>query len=249
MPAKQQILKSFNASAYSYNSAATIQSRVALQLRDFLQDCDAKSILEIGCGTGLFSTYLQQDFPNAKLLLTDFAPAMLEICRAALPPSGNIAFKQMDGELLTLSTSYDLIASSMTMHWFSDIKKSLQEIITRLTPGGKLVFAMMGENSLQEWRDICKIYRVAMTPAFVSKDYLRTSFPEMQLHVETVRQPYSNTYEFLKTLKSIGADTPRAAHFSLTAGKLRHLMRLLDKKNPQDVMISYEIIYGSYKKQ
>jgi malonyl-CoA O-methyltransferase len=248
MPAKQQILKSFNARAYSYNSAADLQSRVASRLQEFLPASVIQNILEIGCGTGLFSRYLLQQFPHANLMLTDLAPAMLEICRTSIPPSRQIQFLQMDGEIVTLTSTFDLIASSMTMHWFSDLKNSLQQIIARLSPGGRLVFAIMGENSLHEWRDICKTYRVAMTPEFVSRDYLQTAFPELNLHVETIQQAYLNTYDFLRTLKVIGADTPRATHFALTAGKLRHLMRLLDNKNPDGVTISYEIIYGCYEK-
>jgi malonyl-CoA O-methyltransferase len=246
---KQKIIKSFNASASHYHSAADIQPRIAERLARYLPAMTAKNILEIGCGTGLFSRYLQAEFPQAKILLTDMAPSMLEICQKHLAGHTNLAFMQMDGEYLSANQGFDLIASSMTLHWFSDIKKSLQQIISKLAPGGKLLFAMLGENSLQEWREICKAHHLTTTPEFISVSALARDFPALKIEVEVSQQVYKNTYEFFKTLKLIGATTPHPAHRSLTSGFLRHLMRMLDEKNSHGINITYEVIYGYLEKQ
>jgi malonyl-CoA O-methyltransferase len=245
---KLKIIKSFNASAQHYHSVADIQPRIAQRLAEYLPEMNAENILEIGCGTGLFSHYLQRQFPRAQILLTDMAPSMLEICQKNLAGHPNIQFRQMDGEMLSDTGYFDLIASSMTLHWFSDIKKSLQHIISRLAPGGKLIFAILGENSLQEWRDICSAHHLTTTPEFPCVDYLKSHFPELKTEVEVTQQVYQTTYEFFKTLKLIGAATPHAAHRTLNPGLLRQLMRTLDNKNLHGINITYEVIYGCYEK-
>ena len=247
---KQKIIKSFNNSAHRYHSAADVQPHIAARLANDLRDIQAQNILEIGCGTGLYSRHLQQHFPHAEILFTDIAPAMLERCQQNLSLSSNLKFKQMDGEALAVETQFDLITSSMTLHWFNHLEKSLREMILQLAPGGKLLFAMLGENSLKEWRDICKVHHLTTTPEFISVENLQSQFPEFKIQVETSQQIYKNTYDFFKTLKIIGAVTPHAAHQSLTSGFLRHLMRELDQnKNSHGINITYEVIYGYYEKR
>lgn len=249
MPYKQKIIKSFNSSAYSYHNAADVQPQVAERLAQYLSGVNPASILEIGCGTGFFSQHLQQHFPLAQIELTDIAPAMLENCKQRFPSHSNIKLTQMDGEAINLPTEFDLIASSMAFHWFQDIESSLQKIIAKLTSRGRLIFAMLGENSLSEWREICELHAITVTPSFISTRELQRFFPELKIQVELTKQFYRNAYEFLKTLKLIGANAPHIKHRPQTSGSLRRLMRLLDKKYPQGINISYEIIYGSYEKQ
>jgi hypothetical protein len=107
---------------------------------------------------------------------------------------------------------------------------------------------MLGENSLHEWREICKVHHLTTTPEFISVADLANDFPNLKIDVEVSQQVYKNTYEFFKTLKLIGAATPHPAHRSLTSGFLRHLMRTLDEKNSHGINITYEVIYGYLKK-
>jgi malonyl-CoA O-methyltransferase len=245
---KQKIINSFN-SAHQYHSAADIQPHIAATLAADLSAISARKILEIGCGTGLFSRHLVNHYPEATILLTDIAPAMLERCQHNLKSPANCEFRQMDGEALNAADQFDLITSSMTLHWFSQLEKSLQQMISQLAPGGKLLFAMLGVNSLREWRDICKLHHLTTTPEFISVEKLQAHFPEIKMRVEVSHQVYKNTYEFFKTLKLIGASTPHATHQSLTSGFLRHLMRELDlNKNSHGINITYEVIYGYYEK-
>jgi malonyl-CoA O-methyltransferase len=247
MACKNTIIKCFNSRAYDYDSAADVQPLIASRLARLLPARHARNILEIGCGTGLFSQYLSQHFPQSDLLLTDIAPAMLEVCQQRLLLHKQLTMTQMDGEALTTTSKFDLIASSMTLHWFVEIEKSLRQIMSRLARGGKFIFSMLGENSLQEWRELGVQNKVSIaTPAFFSASKLQQQFPEFDLQVEVVKQQYPNARAFLKTLKSIGAHAPQKNHQPLSSGTLRRLMRLLDVKYPQGVSISYEVIYGSY---
>ncbi|MDR3477335.1 MAG: methyltransferase [Gammaproteobacteria bacterium] len=249
MALKEKIIKCFNSKAYTYQNAADMQPQVAARLADRFASVSAKNVLEIGCGTGFLSQHLLHSFPDAQLLLTDIAPAMVDITRDRFQKNANVFVKAMDGEALETSTQFDLIVSSMTLHWFTNFKHSLQQIIEKLTPGGQLVFAMLGKNSLLEWRNIFQeVAIVAPTPAFPDHQKLAQHFPELKIEVEVSEQRYRNTHEFLKTLKAIGAHAAQAKHVVLSSGRLRRLMQRLDRVSPDGVNISYEVVYGSYTK-
>ena len=248
MAYKQKIIKSFNSSAYSYNTAADIQPYVAEQLALRLHDLKAQSVLEIGCGTGLLSQYLPRYFSGAAILLTDIAPAMVEHCQQRMSGLANIRFQQLDGEAICLTEKFDLITSCMTFHWFLNLNESLEKIISQLNPGGHLLFSALGENSLFEWREICDLHAIAATPQFISQHSLQQLFPGLKIQVELVKQFYSNAYDFLTTLKLIGARAPHIDHLPSTSGMLRRLMRLLDEKYPHGINMTYEIINGYYEK-
>ena len=81
MTLKKQIIRHFNAGASTYDTTASVQARVAHGLTLRLPNVMPHTVLEIGCGTGLFSQYLPTYFPQASLWLTDIAPAMVAKCR------------------------------------------------------------------------------------------------------------------------------------------------------------------------
>lgn len=242
---KERILQCFNKGAETYDSAAIVQMQVAERLATRLPRNSAQTILEIGCGTGYFSQRLTDRYPEASFFLTDIAPAMVSVCKNRFS-SPKIKIACIDGESLALPDQFDLITSNMTLHWFTDIKKSFEKIIERVSSaGGQFVFAMLGEHSLIEWREICENNHLQIpTPLFPSQEKLKEYFPEIKIESEIFQQPYQNVYEFLRSLKNLGATATRTDYLPLSAGKLRQLMRRFD----QQINISYEILYGSYKK-
>jgi malonyl-CoA O-methyltransferase len=243
MALKETIIKCFNSKAYTYQNAADIQPEIAARLAGRISHLSAKNVLEIGCGTGLLSQHLRRCFP------TDIAPSMVDITRDRFQQNHHVMVKLMDGEALDTTDQFDLIASSMTLHWFGHFKQSLQQIIDKLAPGGQFVFAMLGKNSLQEWRDVfCDAEILAPTPTFPDVDKLAQHFPELKIEVEISKQRYLNCHEFLTTLKTIGAHAAHAKHTVLTSSMLRRMMRRFDTISPNGVYVSYEVVYGSYTK-
>lgn len=243
---KQQIIENFNQSARTYHTAATVQAHVAEQLAKQCATLRPPTLLEIGCGTGLLSQHLIRLFPETRLVMTDAAPAMVAQCRAATEPHQSIDFICMDGEQLALKNRYDLILSSMTLHWFSNLEKSILEITQQLQPGGQFIFSLLNANSFKEWHAMCRHFNLPIaTPLFPTMQSLKTLLPTLQLKVETYQQTYENAYAFLHSLKKIGATVSRADYVPLSLGELRRLLRHFNTK----LTISYEIIYGSYRKE
>ncbi len=241
--AKCKIINNFDKRAGTYGETADVQVQVAADLARRLVSIQPDTVLEIGCGTGLLSQHLISLFPNASLLITDAAPAMIVQCQKSVLSHRFIDFACMDGEQLALNKQYALILSSMTLHWFSDLQRSFIDITNQLKRGGQFIFSMLGENSFKEWRAICQQFNIPIaTPIFPADHLLETMLPNIQLEVETYYQTYENAYAFLNALKKIGAISSRMGYVPLSSGKLRKVLRQFNT----ELTISYEVIYGKY---
>lgn len=71
-----------------------------------------KTILEIGCGTGLFTTYLSQK--RKKVTGVDFSPKMLKVAKEKNPKT---TFVLTSAEKLPFKkNSFDVVVANMTLH-------------------------------------------------------------------------------------------------------------------------------------
>jgi malonyl-CoA O-methyltransferase len=83
------VAQSFGARADTYDDHADLQRAVAERLARLLPPLKRPRVLELGCGTGLFSRHLLARYADGDLLLTDLAPSMVEQCRRNLATQAN----------------------------------------------------------------------------------------------------------------------------------------------------------------
>lgn len=242
---KRKIINRFNAAVETYELAADIQVICAKKLSELLPAVSANKILEIGCGTGLLSQYVIKQFPEANICLSDIASEMVGAVQQRFAHYNKVQTICMDGEALSLSPTYDLIVSATTLHWFSDLPRSLQNITDKLQPGGQFIFSVLGDRTLTEWKKACAGYQVMHgAPHFPSAQLLMDSLPGLKLTTETHSEEYANAHAFLKTLKKIGATATRPGYSVLPIAALRSLLRDLDTP----FKVTYEVICGVYQK-
>jgi len=94
-------------------------------------------LLEIGCGTGLF-TEMVQGATGATIVGTDISPELIEEATKRLP---GVTF-QVDNALhLSFAAgAFDAVYGSSILHHL-EIDQALSEILRVLRPGGRMVFA------------------------------------------------------------------------------------------------------------
>jgi SAM-dependent methyltransferase len=109
-----RITRSFDAAAAGYDAAALLQRNVAEKLVRRAGAPNAASILDIGCGTGAVASLAAQKWPQATITGIDASPAMLQ--EAQKKVSG-LTILQADAADLHLNRKFDLIFSSMLLHW------------------------------------------------------------------------------------------------------------------------------------
>jgi len=100
------------------------------------------SVLDIGCGTGLFLRKAAERFWSAQLTGIDAAEDMVRVAQALVPEDASVHFAQAFAEQVPFpDASFDLVVTSMSFHHWTDQQKALSEARRVLSPGGVFVLA------------------------------------------------------------------------------------------------------------
>jgi len=228
----------FSRSAKTYNEHAVIQRRVAQTLACEIRLHSPQTILEIGCGTGLFTAQLVKKFPHAHMTVSDMSSDMLGMTKAKLKNQRHIHYQLLNPELDPIHEKYDLIGASMVLHWFQDVEQALETIKSLLKPGGVFYFSTIGQKCFPEWQTALKTcglpLGLRLPPA------LAGIFKEDQICVD-----YSCARAFLKSLKETGANRPRMNYTPLSPSQLNAAMASLDEQESRErTKITWHIQYG-----
>ncbi|HSB59714.1 MAG TPA: methyltransferase domain-containing protein [Methyloceanibacter sp.] len=229
------VAQSFGARAACYEENADLQRTVAERLAHLLPQRASPRVLELGCGTGLFSRHLLARYPDGTFVFTDLAPSMLEQCRLNVNGLGKrVSFDVMDAARPTAEGPFDLIAMSMTLHWLADPEAALATLRKSLAPEGVLVFATLGRESFPEWRRV--LHQQGLPVGLLDIPQLPGIVEEERLIVD------ADTLGFLCRMKAIGGLTPREGYAPLAAGALRRAIRAADATHGG--RITWHIVYG-----
>ncbi len=263
---KNSVKNHFSRAATSYDAYAIIQREMAKELAIFLQQAENKfnQIIEIGCGTGLFTSELVKHFPQSGILATDISASMLEQAQEKLGSFPQISYLQLDGEkpLPASFLSVDLIASSAVFQWFSDPKKAFKNFAASLKPGGHLAFATFGPNTFFE---LAKAFQAAYAqakkepsyvhgPQFLAKSELKNMLENFSCDIfsQTKEQYFPSVKAFLHSIKKVGAQNAAAEKNILKSRIiLQNMLENYDRnyRTEKGVRATYEIIYCLARKK
>lgn len=268
-PRTERIRTAFAMAARHYDDHAAVQRRAARALADMAARwqmdhcgaggadighddgaCAAPHILEIGCGTGALTHHIHQLFPQASIIATDIAPEMIDAARRKMG-GRDIAFRVMDGEAPCFAAgSFDLIFSSLTFQWFSDMPGAVNRLRALLRPGGSLFFATMARRSFQEWRAAhgqCGLK--AGTPLYPTRQDIEGMLDghgDYALYEEEYQQDFGGARGLLAHVRGIGATVPAEGRVGLSAGQLRQVMRVFDEMGGR---CTYHILYARLSRE
>jgi len=210
------IVAAFDGAAQSYDGAAQLQRDVGARLMGEITVSVPRTILDIGCGTGIVTAMAQQRWPDAKIAGIDAAPAMLKAARAKLP---SVRFVEADAASMSSTEQYDLIISSMVLHWLPNPDLVLKNWQSLLAPGGALHVAVPVAGSLPEWKALCAKSDIAhrLWP-FPSPE----EFDRAVLERHTIAHP--SVRDFLCSMKQTGAASGAPATVPASPASLRRLL-------------------------
>ncbi len=221
----QSIARAFDRAADTYDTAASIQRRLAERLVEGIPSLSG-NILDIGCGTGLVFDCLPAVSATIRLTGIDIAPLMLKQAYRKHP---HASFITASSEALPFDdNSFNTILSSAALQWAQPFHQSLHEIIRVLKPGGTFHCAFFTEGTLEELYDafaaVCdENIRIHTYPtrndanAFFSQYSLRAYTDE----VFSLTEWYSDIPALLRNLKLTGVASNRKAQKQLLFSRSR----------------------------
>ena len=215
---KQVVQAKFSRAADSYDSYAKVQADVARRLTAMLPAAEEKSgcktILEIGCGTGNFTTMLADRLPGAKIVALDFSPEMIAKARQKMKTAA-IEFVCVEGEQFleeAAAGSFDLLASNGALQWFSNIDRTLADIARILSAHGTFLCAIFGPESLRELRQglesIQAVSESLAAQKFPRRERLQSAldlyFSKGTVTEELIEKEYRSAHDLLLHIKKTG---------------------------------------------
>lgn len=126
----------------------------ALNIIPFLK-ADNINVLDLGAGTGLFSSLVAQHYPNAEFTLYDLSNSMLEEAKKRFKKSNiKVNYVTIDYSANAIQGKYDLIISALSIHHLTDNQKELlfKKIYSNLNDNGLFINAdqVLGETPFIE---------------------------------------------------------------------------------------------------
>ncbi|PWG61946.1 methyltransferase domain-containing protein [Spiribacter halobius] len=143
------------AAVESHEGAAVLQREVTARLLerlDFIR-LDPADILELGCGPGGNTRALRRRYPKARQVGLELVPGMARAARRRSPWRRRLQAVSAGYEQLPFAgDSFDLVFSSLALHRSRDLRTTVRELQRILRPGGVLMFATYGPDTLDELR-------------------------------------------------------------------------------------------------
>jgi malonyl-CoA O-methyltransferase len=235
---KTPIIAAFDAAADSYDAASNVQRDIARKLvARAAQSLNAppKTILDLGSGAGHVTGAALKLWPAAEIVALDAAPAMLAALRVKYP---GVKTLRRDAAAPGDIGRYDLILSSMMLHWLPDPRAALTQWREKLAPGGKLHVAVPVEGSLSEWREFLRA-------AGLADGLWRFPPPDLgggvAASAETIAfaARYLDARAFLQSLKRTGAHSARPGHRPASPATLRRLLAA----RPGEFTATFQILF------
>jgi 2-polyprenyl-3-methyl-5-hydroxy-6-metoxy-1,4-benzoquinol methylase len=143
MKRNESTIKNWDKLALSYQSKFM---EMDLYNATYDQFCDSinnetASILELGCGPGNITKYIQDKNPNYTILATDTAPSMIELGKKNVP---NATFQVLDvREIMNLNKHFDAILCGFVLPYLNqeESKQFISDSFKLLNTNGILYFS------------------------------------------------------------------------------------------------------------
>lgn len=108
-------------------------------VRSVLAEVAGLDVLDAGCAAGEHAAWLVEQ--GARVTALDASAAMVRLAGERLGPSARVVRADLDRPLPFAAAAFDLIVSSLTLHYLADWLPALREFARVLRPGGRLVFS------------------------------------------------------------------------------------------------------------
>ncbi len=248
----------FSRAAANYDQHTWLQQEIGSRLLERLDVLNPQPqvIVDMGCGTGIHSFKLKSLFPKATVTGIDFSAEMLFEARKLNRWHRKVKYLQADmADTGLADASVDLIYSNLSLQWAPDLHLVFNEWRRLLKPGGLLLIATLGPETLSElraaWAEVDDNTHVNpfVDIKGVGDTLMACGYHEPVADAELLTLTYSSVHRLMRELKGMGAhNVNRQRLHSLTGvSRIREMCKaykqfcLPDGRYPA----SWEVIYAA----
>jgi len=243
---KGKLKASFSKSARSYDEFSDFQKDTGLLLveRILADRYFPKRILDIGMGTGVVTEEVTSSL-NAVTIGCDIAWGMVSYSNKR---NKTIRVSQTDAESLSFkANTFDMVFSNIVYQWIQDLEGAFRDCARVLKTGGRFYLSIFCDGTLKELYSILSNGNGFFPSQKKVLDSIRDAgFKELWSESHAVKRPYDKPWNFLKTLKNIGAGRVSDS-VSYEMGKRGEFLKMLDRY--EDMFSCPQGVYATYKVQ
>jgi malonyl-ACP O-methyltransferase BioC len=204
---KELIINRFSKAAHSYDNDAVAQKKIALNMIHLLQsyvEDEMGKIVEIGCGTGIYSRLLIDAFRPKELIINDICK--MEQHLTDILTNKNYSFIAHDAEQWELPQQIDLLTSCSTFQWFHDLDAFFQKAYSALNENGLFAFSTFGKENLQEINNLTDCSLHYSTPQELSEMLSQVGFSILCVEEEKIILTFDTPKDALVHIKRTGVN-------------------------------------------
>lgn len=213
MTLKTDICNSFNQHAGDYEAAAIAQNEIGERLferLDYLK-ITPRYVLDLGCGTGLFTARLKKKYPDAHIIALDMSWQMLMQSRKKQRLWRKWPLINADMTALPFASGvFDLVFANQVIHWANPPSLVFGELNRVMNSNGCLMFSTLGPDTFKELKAAwASVDQYAHVNSFVDMhDYgdmlLAERFLDPVVDMECLTVHYSQLAQLTHALKAQG---------------------------------------------
>lgn len=202
---KELIRRRFSRGRSTYTAQADAQARIAGKMAGlisrYVPRASQRRVVEVGCGTGVFTRLLLNQAHPESLWLNDICPEMKDSLSDIL--GGCVSFHPGDAEQAAFPGGQGLIASCSAVQWFVSPERFFRRCAGLLANDGYFSFSTFGKQNLHEIATLTG-HSLSYLSLEELKEVLQPHYQLVHASEELIHLSFSSPLDVLKHLQATG---------------------------------------------
>ncbi len=213
---KVLVKRQFDNGLRTYDNYAQTQRNVAAELVQMVSEAGFdhfNKVFEVGCGSGLLTQKLLENFQIDKLLTNDITCASQEhMDRISAQNFRKIEFLCGDAEKIIFPQNNNAVFSSSTLQWFNGLNKFFDKVNANLNHKGLFAFSTFGPDNYKEIKALTGA-GLAYHKTEVLQTMLSKNFDVLATKEWTEIMEFEHPVKVLRHMKETGVNGTRQKYF------------------------------------